>query len=219
MSNSHERRGVMLVVSSPSGAGKTTLCRRILEEMDDAVLSISATTRDIRPDEADGVHYHFKDKAGFQSMIAGDEFLEWALVHEHYYGTPRGQVEAHLRAGIDVVFDVDWQGARAMKQAMPGDVASVFVLPPSIPELQARLEGRPGATDIGVAKRLAGAARDIRRWGEYDYAIVNDDIDEAYEELRAILISERSRRRLPSLGARVDKLLDDAEAVAAKVGA
>ncbi len=206
-----DRRGMMLVVSSPSGAGKTTLTRRMLEEMPGVELSVSATTRDIRPEEEDGVHYYFKTKSEFEALIAEDGFLEWAKVFENYYGTPRGEVEPLLRQGTDVLFDVDWQGARMLKQVSPGDVVSVFILPPSIPELKARLEGRPGATPEGVRKRLAGAERDIRRWGEYDYVIVNDDLEQAYRDLCAILYTERLSRRKASQGARVDKLLEDAE--------
>ncbi len=205
-----DRRGMMLVVSSPSGAGKTTLSRRLIQETAGLEMSVSSTTREIRPGETEGVHYHFVKKDAFESGIECDQFLEWAKVFENYYGTPRGQVEDWLSRGIDVVFDVDWQGARALKQVLPGDVVSVFILPPSIAELQRRLEGRQGATPESVKKRLAGAAEDIQRWGEYDHIIVNEDIDKAYEELRAILLTERLARRFPSLGARVDQLLKDA---------
>ena len=206
-----ERRGVMFVISSPSGAGKTTLSRRLLKEVNGVVMSVSATTREIRPGEEDGVHYHFVKHADFEQKIEQDGFIEWAKVFEHYYGTPRADVEDKLAKGVDVLFDVDWQGARALKQVMPGDVVSVFILPPSIIELKRRLEGRPGATDENVAKRLAGAARDIQRWGEYDYVMINEDLDPAYEELKAILLTERLSRRAPSLGARVDALIEEAE--------
>ena len=206
-----DRRGVMFVVSSPSGAGKTTLSRRLIAETPGLEMSVSATTREKRPGEEEGVAYHFLTKAEFEKKIAQNAFLEWARVFENYYGTLRDKVEDWLRAGTDVVFDVDWQGARAMKQLMPGDVASVFILPPSIEELKRRLEGRSGATAEGVAARLAGAEQDIQRWGEYDYVIVNEDIDVAYQELRAILLTERLARRKASLGQRVDKLLRDAQ--------
>lgn len=205
-----ERRGVMLVVSSPSGAGKTTLSRRLLSETDGLEMSVSSTTREKRPGEVEGVHYQFVTHADFESGIEAHQFLEWAKVFDNYYGTPRGRVEDWLRQGVDVVFDVDWQGARALKQVLPGDVVSVFILPPSIAELKRRLEGRPGANPEGVARRLEGAAQDIQRWGEYDHIIVNEDIDRAYDELRAILLTERLKRRFPSLGARVDQLLSDA---------
>lgn len=203
------RRGVMFVISSPSGAGKTTLCRRLITEVPGVQLSISATTRAMRPGEADGVDYHFMTKPAFQDRIDRDEFLEWAPVFDNFYGTPRSEVEARLVAGIDVVFDVDWQGARALKTIRPGDVASVFILPPSIAQLKQRLEGRPGADPKSVAGRLAGAGRDILRWGEYDYAIVNDNLDTAFSELRAILMTERTRRTRASLGRMVDGLLKD----------
>ena len=206
-----ERRGVMFVVSSPSGAGKTTLCRRLLEEVDGVSMSVSATTREKRPGEEDGEHYHFIDHSKFEGMITQDGFLEWARVFENYYGTPRADVEDKLAKGIDVLFDVDWQGARALKQVLPGDVVSVFILPPSITELKRRLEGRPGATPETVSKRLAGAARDIKRWGEYDYVMINEELDAAYAELKAILLTERLSRRAPSLGARVDELIEEAE--------
>ncbi len=205
-----KRRGVMFVISSPSGAGKTTLTRRLITQEKDVSLSVSATTRPMRPGEKDGVDYHFRTVDLFKSMIGAGEFLEWAQVFDHYYGTPRSEVEAHLSAGVDVVFDVDWQGARSLKTMRPGDVVSVFILPPSIPALRERLEGRPGATPASVAARLAGAGEDILRWGEYDYAIVNDDLDAAYDELRSILVTERVRRTRASLGGMVDQLLDDA---------
>ena len=194
-----ERRGVMYVISSPSGAGKTTLSRRLLAEVPGVVMSVSATTREKRPGEDEGIHYHFVDHTEFESEIEKDGFLEWAKVFENYYGTPRARVEALLAEGVDVLFDVDWQGSRALKQVLPGDVVSVFILPPSITELKRRLEGRPGSTPEGVAKRLAGAERDIQRWGEYDYVMINEDLETAYEELKAILLTERLSRRAPSL--------------------
>jgi guanylate kinase len=204
------RRGVMFVISSPSGAGKTTLSRRLISEVPGVQLSISATTRPARPGERDGADYHFVSEAKFQEMIDRDEFLEWAQVFKNYYGTPRSEVEARLVAGTDVVFDVDWQGARALKTIRPGDVVSVFILPPSLSQLKQRLEGRPGATEKSVQSRLDGAGQDILRWGEYDYAIVNDNLDAAFAELHAILMIERNRRARASLGIMVDQLLKDA---------
>lgn len=204
------RRGVMFVISSPSGAGKTTLCRRLIAEVPGVELSISATTRPARPGEADGVDYHFRSVEQFEKMIDADEFLEWAKVFKNFYGTPRSEVEARLVAGMDVVFDVDWQGARALKTIRPGDVVSVFILPPSHSQLRQRLEGRPGADAKSVQSRLDGAGQDILRWGEYDYAIVNDDLDAAFSELRAILYTERNRRARASLGIMVDQLLKEA---------
>jgi guanylate kinase len=204
------RRGVMFVISSPSGAGKTTLCRRLISEVPGVQLSVSATTRPARPGERDGADYHFVSEDRFQEMIDRDEFLEWAQVFKNYYGTPRSEVEARLVAGMDVVFDVDWQGARALKTIRPGDVVSVFILPPSLTQLKQRLEGRPGATEKSVQSRLDGAGQDILRWGEYDYAIVNDNLDTAFTELRAILYAERNKRARASLGMMVDTLLKDA---------
>ncbi len=204
------RRGIMLVISSPSGAGKTTLCRRIITEVPGVELSISATTREPRPNERDGSDYHFRSVEQFQDMIERDEFLEWARVFKNFYGTPRSEVEARLVAGADVVFDVDWQGARALKTIRPGDVVSIFILPPSLAQLKQRLEGRPGADAKSVQSRLDGAGQDILRWGEYDYAIVNDNLDTAFNEIRSILITERNKRVRASLGIMVDNLLKDA---------
>ena len=203
------RRGVMFVISSPSGAGKTTLCRRLITEVPGVQLSISATTRPARPGEANGVDYHFKSQDEFQDMIDRDEFLEWAKVFKNFYGTPRSEVETRLVSGIDVVFDVDWQGARALKTIRPGDVCSVFILPPSIAQLKQRLEGRPGSDPKSVQSRLDGAGQDILRWGEYDHSIVNDNLDTAFAELRAILMTERIRRTRASMGIMVDQLLKD----------
>jgi guanylate kinase len=199
----------MFVISSPSGAGKTTLCRRLITEVPGVQLSISATTRPARPGEANGVDYHFKSQDEFQDMIDRDEFLEWAKVFKNFYGTPRSEVETRLVSGIDVVFDVDWQGARALKTIRPGDVCSVFILPPSIAQLKQRLEGRPGSDPKSVQSRLDGAGQDILRWGEYDHSIVNDNLDTAFAELRAILVTERIRRTRASMGIMVDQLLKD----------
>ena len=204
------RRGVMFVISSPSGAGKTTLCRRLISEVPGVELSVSATTRSPRPGETDDVDYHFKSVAQFEDMIDRDEFLEWAKVFKNFYGTPRSEVEARLVAGMDVVFDVDWQGARALKTIRPGDVCSVFILPPGLAQLKSRLEGRPGADANSVQSRLDGAGQDILRWGEYDFAIVNDNLDAAFADLKAILYVERMKRQRASLGIMVDQLLKDA---------
>lgn len=193
-SEDHPRRGLMLVISSPSGAGKTTLSRMLLENHSDVSLSVSATTREARPGEEDGEHYHFVDRAKFESMIERRDFLEWARVFDHFYGTPRAAVETRLAAGKDVIFDVDWQGADAIHDQMPNDVVSVFVLPPSMKALRARLEARPGSTPEKVDRRMAGAKSEISHWRRYDYVIVNKDIDDAYEELETILKTERLKR-------------------------
>ena len=197
MSNSADndpRRGLMLVISSPSGAGKTTLARKLMKEFEDVVLSVSATTREPRPNENDGVDYHFKSESEFRDMIAGREFLEWAKVFDRYYGTPRADTVAQLEIGNDVLFDVDWQGADALHDQMPNDCVSVFVLPPSIEALEQRLASREGSTPEMVARRMRDAQAEILHWRRYDYCIVNDDLQVAYEKLRRILLVERTKR-------------------------
>ncbi|MAP95027.1 MAG: guanylate kinase [Ponticaulis sp.] len=204
------RRGLMLVISSPSGAGKTTLSRMILQRHSDVTLSVSATTRAPRPGEEDGVHYHFVERDDFRSMVNEREFLEWARVFDHFYGTPRAAVQQELENGNDVIFDVDWQGADAIHDQMPNDVVSVFILPPSIEALRKRLEARPGSDPEKVSRRMAGARNEIRHWRRYDYVIINENIDQAYAELENILLSERRKRlrqlRLENL---VQELLDE----------
>lgn len=212
MSNSVpiDRRGLMLVLSSPSGAGKTTLARMLMEDFDDVRLSVSATTRDPRPNEVDGVDYHFKTKADFQNMIDNREFLEWARVFDHFSGTPRADTIAHLDSGKDVLFDVDWQGADALHDQMPNDCVSVFVLPPSLEALENRLKARPGSTDEIVARRMRDARAEIKHWRRYDYCIVNDVLDDAYEKLKGILKVERTKRlRQYGLESHVRSLLDE----------
>lgn len=209
-SESHPRRGLMLVISSPSGAGKTTLSRMLLDKYDDVSLSVSATTRAPRPGEVDGEHYHFVDRAKFESMIERREFLEWAKVFDHFYGTPRSAVEARLSAGKDVIFDVDWQGADAIHDQMPNDVVSVFVLPPSIKALRSRLEARPGSDPEKVERRMAGARSEISHWRRYDYVIVNEALEPAFEQLESILLSERRKRlRQLNLEGLVQELLSE----------
>lgn len=209
-SKQHPRRGLMLVISSPSGAGKTTLSRKLMDKYEDVRLSVSATTRAPRPGEEDGVHYDFVDHAKFEEMIAEREFLEWAKVFDHFYGTPRKAVERRLSEGRDVIFDVDWQGADAIHDQMPNDVVSVFVLPPSIEALQKRLEERPGSDPEKVARRMAGAKSEISHWRRYDYVIVNENLDAAFEELERILLTERQKRlRQLRLEPLVQKLLSD----------
>ena len=187
------RRGLMLVLSSPSGAGKTTLSRMLLA--DPAVtLSISVTTRAPRPGEIDGEHYHFIDRARFDAMEKNGELLEWAEVHGHRYGTPRAPVEHALAAGRDVLFDIDWQGTQQMREKARHDLVSVFVLPPSAPELERRLHTRAQDSDEVIRGRMAKAADEMSHWAEYDYVIVNRDIDQAFAEVRAILAAERLKR-------------------------
>jgi len=206
-----KRRGLMLVLSSPSGAGKTTLSHMLLNEFEDVNLSVSATTRKPRPNEQDGAHYHFKSVDEFKAMIAKREFLEWAHVFDKYYGTPRADTVAKLESGEDILFDVDWQGADALHDQMPNDVVSVFILPPSIEELEARLAAREGSTPEDVARRMVDARREIMHWRRYDYAIVNDNLEEAYQRLRRILLVERLKRlRQLDLEDHVRRLLGEA---------
>ncbi len=188
------RRGLMLVMSSPSGAGKTTLSRMLLDEFEDVRLSVSVTTRPPRPAEKDGVHYTFKSVDAFREMISQRAFLEWARVFDNYYGTPRSGAIAQLEAGQDILFDVDWQGADALHDQMPNDVVSVFILPPSLEALEARLAGREGSTTDMIARRMDEARREIMHWRRYDYAIINDSLDDAYQRLRRILLVERLKR-------------------------
>ena len=211
MSNEGEvRRGLMLVISSPSGAGKTTLARKLMGEFDDVALSVSATTRTPRPGEADGTDYHFRSHEQFTQMIEDRAFLEWAKVFDHYYGTPRADTEAKLSAGSDVLFDVDWQGADALHDQLPNDCVSVFVLPPSIEALETRLSARPGSTPELVARRMADAKAEIRHWRRYDYCIINDDLETAYGQLRRILLVERTKRlRQHNLDDHVRRLLGE----------
>ncbi|MEE8274958.1 MAG: guanylate kinase [Alphaproteobacteria bacterium] len=184
----------MLVLSSPSGAGKTAISRAILDGDAAVTLSVSATTRPQRPGEVDGVDYVFVDDADFAQMVADGAFLEHATVFGHSYGTPREPVEAALAAGRDVLFDVDWQGAQQLAQAARDDLASIFILPPSTAELARRLEARAQDPPEVVAARMAQAAGEMSHWAEYDYVIVNDNLEESAASVRAILLAERLRR-------------------------
>lgn len=189
-----QRRGLMLVLSSPSGAGKTSISRRLLETEDELTMSVSATTRPRRPGEVDGVDYHFIDQTEFQLMINRGEFLEYAKVFENYYGTPRGPVDAVLSGGKDVLFDIDWQGTQQVADAARDDLVSVFILPPSTHELERRLMGRAQDSAEVVAQRMSKAADEISHYREYDYIIVNRDLDESVDAVRAILTAERLKR-------------------------
>jgi len=187
------RRGLMLVLSSPSGAGKTTLSRMLLAEP--AVeLSISVTTRAQRPGEVDGRHYHFIDKARFDDMVRRGELLEWANVFGHAYGTPRAPVEKALGAGRDMLFDLDWQGTQQLRERVRGDLVSVFVLPPSVAALEERLKSRAQDSAAVIRGRMAKASDEMSHWAEYDYVIVNRDLDRAFSDLCAILAAERLKR-------------------------
>jgi guanylate kinase len=188
------RRGLMLVLSSPSGAGKTTLSRLLLESDPAIDLSISVTTRPPRPGEVDGSHYHFIDPAQFDAMTARGELLEWAQVFGNRYGTPRGPVEKALSSGRDVLFDIDWQGTQQLREKGRDDLVSVFVLPPSIPDLEARLRTRAQDADDVIRARMAKAANEMSHWAEYDYVVINRDVWRAFEDVCAILAAERLKR-------------------------
>jgi guanylate kinase len=184
----------MFVISSPSGAGKTTLTRNLVNADRNLDLSISVTTRPRRPSEVHGQHYHFISKQKFDAMRRAGDLLEFAEVHGNHYGTPRRPVEKALEAGRDVLFDIDWQGAKQLYEKMRTDVVSVFVLPPSARELKTRLERRAEDSQDVIARRLKNAAKEISHWTEYDHLVVNRDLNEAYDELRNILRTERAKR-------------------------
>ncbi|MEZ5849251.1 MAG: guanylate kinase [Hyphomicrobiaceae bacterium] len=188
------RRGLLLVLSSPSGAGKTTLSRRLLGEDAQLTMSVSVTTRDPRPGEIDGRDYWFRDVAGFEKMRDAGDLLEWAKVHGNFYGTPAGPVMAELDRGRDVLFDIDWQGAQQLAAKAGSDVVRIFILPPSADTLRRRLETRAQDKPEVVARRLAGAAEEITHWDEYDYVLVNEDVDRCMDDLRAVLAAERLKR-------------------------
>jgi guanylate kinase len=195
MLNEHvARRGLMFALSSPSGAGKSTLARKLLESDDNMSLSVSATTRPPRPSEVDGREYKFLDKATFEEMADRGEFLEHALVFGNHYGTPRAPVEAMLIQGKDVLFDVDWQGARALRAAEPQDVVGIFILPPSMAELERRLHTRAEDSEDVIAKRMARSIDEISHWEEYDYVLVNTLLEQTLGQIKQILAAERLKR-------------------------
>lgn len=205
------RRGLVLILSSPSGAGKTTLTRALIEDRSlDLAVSVSVTTRPRRPSEIEGRDYHFIGVDEFVSLRERGDLLEWAEVHGNFYGTPRRPVERTLAAGEDMIFDIDYQGTRQVKAMLEQDVVAVFILPPSMAELKHRLKRRAEDTDDVIARRLAAARIEIERWSEYDYVVVNDDLERSYDGLRAILAAERLKReRQTGLGAFVDGLLHE----------
>lgn len=201
------RRGVCLVVAAPSGAGKSTITRALLDTEPALSLSVSATTRAPRPAEQDGVHYHFRTQAEFAAMAEQGEMLEWATVFGRSYGTPRAPVERALADGRDVVFDIDWQGHRQLRAALPGDVVGVFVLPPSMSALHARLHARAADSPDEIKRRMAAAQSELAHWGEFDHVLVNHDLTEAIAAVRAVLHAARCARvRQPGLAAFVAKL-------------
>jgi len=189
-----KRRGLMLVLSSPSGAGKTTIARKLMALDENLVISVSATTRVKRPSETDGTHYHFVGEDRFEAMVSSDDFLEHATVFGHRYGTQRAPVEAALAQGRDVLFDIDWQGTQQLAEKARKDLVSVFVLPPSTAELERRLRSRAQDPDDVVRDRMAKATNEVSHWAEYDYILVNNDVAESVASVQSILRAERLRR-------------------------
>jgi guanylate kinase len=204
------RRGLMLVLSSPSGAGKSTIARNLLEEDKGFELSVSYTTRPRRGSEIDGVHYHFASRREFERLRDSDAFLEWAEVHGNFYATPREPAEHAMAEGRDMLFDIDWQGADQLREKMPADVVSIFILPPSMAELKARLLRRAEDQAQVIEARLKNARAEIEHWRKYDYVVINDDLDRAFHAVKCIVKAERLRRdRRPGLFEFVTGLLDE----------
>ncbi|PZO73580.1 MAG: guanylate kinase [Mesorhizobium amorphae] len=204
------RRGLMLVLSSPSGAGKSTIARNLLKSDPSLELSVSLTTRPRRGSEIDGVHYHFVSHRDFERRRETDGLLEWAEVHGNFYGTPREPAEVAMAAGRDMLFDIDWQGAVQLDEKMGTDLVSIFILPPSMAELKSRLTRRAEDSEASIARRLQNARLELEHWREYDYVVVNDDLDRAFTRVRAIVAAERLRRdRTPGLFDFVSGLLDE----------
>ena len=189
------RRGLMLVISSPSGAGKSSIARTLLSQPDMQIsVSVSVTTRERRHSEVEGVHYRFVTQREFEALRASDSLLEWAEVHGNFYGTPRDPVEIAMAEGRDMLFDIDWQGAQQLQEKMPADVVSIFILPPTMAELQSRLHRRAEDTEEVIQTRLANSRSEIEHWREYDYVIVNDDLNTAIDSVKSIIKAERLRR-------------------------
>jgi len=211
LTQSIKRRGLMLVLSSPSGAGKSTIARNLLEDKDLSLsLSVSVTTRGRRPSEIEGVHYKFVPMREFERLRDSDMLLEWAEVHGNCYATPREPVEIAMGEGRDMLFDIDWQGAEQLREKIQADVVSVFILPPSLAELKARLKRRAEDADDVIERRLQNARLEMEHWRDYDYVVINEDLDRAFAEVKAIVIAERLRRdRRPGLFDFVSNLLDE----------
>jgi len=204
------RRGLMLVLSSPSGAGKSTIARNLLEQDKSFELSVSVTTRPRRGSEIDGVHYHFRSPREFEILRDNGELLEWAEVHGNFYATPRAPVETAMSEGRDMLFDIDYQGAQQLREKMRADIVSIFILPPSMAELKARLTRRAEDQEAAIAKRLMNARDELEHWDEYDFIVVNRDLQSAFTEVKAIVTAERLRRdRRPGLFNFVAGLLDE----------
>lgn len=205
-----KRRGLMLVLSSPSGAGKSSIAKNLLNKEDGLELSVSVTTRARRGSEIDGIHYHFISEREFERMRDDDLLLEWAEVHGNYYGTPREPVEQAMSEGRDMLFDIDWQGAEQLAEKMRTDVVSVFILPPSMAELKDRLHRRAEDDEAVIAKRLKNAVQEIEHWRDYDFVVVNRDLNAAHDDVRAIVQAERLRRnRRPGMFEFVNGLIDE----------
>ena len=194
IANNLARRGVMLVLSSPSGAGKSTIARNMLNAFPDLTLSVSVTTRARRGSEIDGTHYRFISETEFQRMRDSDALLEWAEVHGNFYGTPRDPAIQAMQEGRDMLFDIDWQGGKQLMEKARGDVVSVFILPPSMDELKRRLARRAEDSEEVIARRLKNALEEIPHWQEYDYVVINDDLDRAFQEVKSVLVAERLRQ-------------------------
>ena len=192
--NALKRRGLLFILSSPSGAGKTTLSRMLLKSDPSIKLSVSVTTRPPRPGEEDGVHYHFVSDEKFDVMVAEDDFYEWAHVFNHRYGTPKGAIRNALKDGEDFLFDIDWQGTQQLYQKDAQDVVSVFILPPSLDALRNRLVARAQDPSDVIDDRMERARAEISHWAEYDYVVINDDVDECFDRVREVLDAERMRR-------------------------
>ena len=205
------RRGLMVVISSPSGAGKSTIARQLLSDADmNLSLSVSVTTRERRPSEIEGVHYHFITKREFERRRDNDELIEWAEVHGNFYGTLRQTAEEALADGKDMLFDIDWQGAEQLQAKMPADVVSIFILPPTMRELQNRLNRRAEDTADVIETRLQTARFEIQKWAKYDYIVINEDLQRSYAGIKGIIIAERLRRdRRPGLFEFVEGLLEE----------
>ena len=203
------RRGLLIVLSSPSGAGKTTISRMLMEVDQGITMSVSATTRPKRPGEVDDVHYHFVDDVGFKALIDDGELAEWAYVFDHRYGTPKAPIKAALKAGSDILFDIDWQGTQQLEAEMGEDLVSIFILPPSMAELDRRLHVRATDSEDVIADRMRRAASEIGHWAEYDYVLINEDMARCLAEVEAIVAAERLKRtRQPGLVAFVRELVE-----------
>jgi len=191
---SRRRRGLLVVLSSPSGAGKSTISRMLLEADPNMTMSVSATTRPMRPGEVEGVDYHFVDDAEFNRLIEADEFAEWAYVFDHLYGSPKEPIKEALKDGRDTLFDIDWQGTQQLEYAFRTDLVLIFILPPSMKELDRRLHERGTDSDEIIAGRMRRAASEIGHWAEYDYVLINEDMNKCLADVRAIIAAERLRR-------------------------